>query len=181
MKSVKEMNMEELAAYVCTALENGGIDTVLSGGCCVELYSHGRYTSDDIDLIDRYNGGHRKIKEIMEKLGFKEYSMKRYFVHDDTSFFIEFPRGPLGVGDAPIQEIATRKSETGILKLLTPTDCIKDRLAAYYHWGDTQSLEQAVWVAQANDFDMESIRVWSLNEGMHEKYTIFENNVKEEK
>ncbi|MEA2047872.1 MAG: hypothetical protein U9O64_05425 [Campylobacterota bacterium] len=30
MKSVKEMNMEELAAYVCTSLENEGIDTVLS-------------------------------------------------------------------------------------------------------------------------------------------------------
>jgi len=181
MKSVKEMNMEELAAYVCTALENEGIDTVLSGGCCVELYSHGRYTSDDIDLIDRYNGGHRKIKEIMKKIGFKEYSMKRYFVHEDTSFFVEFPRGPLGVGDTPVQEIATRKSETGILKLLTPTDCIKDRLAAFYHWDDTQSLEQAVWVAQANDFDMESIKVWSLNEGMHEKYTLFENNLKESK
>ena len=181
MKSVKEMNMEELAAYVCTTLKNEGVDTVLSGGCCVELYSHGRYTSDDIDLIDRYNGGHRKIKEIMEKIGFKEYSMKRYFVHDDTSFFIEFPRGPLGVGDTPVQETATRKSETGILKLLTPTDCIKDRLAAYYHWDDRQSLEQAVWVAQANDFDMESIKVWSLHEGMLEKYTLFENNLKEEK
>jgi len=31
MKSVKEMNMEELVSYVCTALENEGIDTVLSG------------------------------------------------------------------------------------------------------------------------------------------------------
>jgi len=28
VKSVKEMSMEELAAYVCTALENDGIDTV---------------------------------------------------------------------------------------------------------------------------------------------------------
>ena len=30
--------MEELAAFVCEALENEGIETVLSGGCCVELY-----------------------------------------------------------------------------------------------------------------------------------------------
>jgi len=27
---------------------------------------------------------------------------------------------------------------------------------------------------------MES-KVWSLNEGIHEKYTLFENNLKEEK
>ncbi len=84
-------------------------------------------------MIDRFNSGHRKIKEVMKRIGFIEYKMKRYFVHEDTSLFIEFPRGLLGVGDAPVQEIAVRKTETGMLKLLTPTDCIKDRLAAYYH------------------------------------------------
>lgn len=175
------MSMEELAAYICTALENGGIDTVLSGGCCVELYSQGRYTSDDIDLVDRYNGGHRKIKEVMEQLGFKEYSMKRYFVHDETSFFIEFPRGPLGVGDAPIDEVASRESETGTLKLLTPTDCIKDRLAAYYHWGDKQSLQQAVWVALDNLFDMQAVEFWSKNEKKLEEYDIFKSTLENAK
>ena len=64
----------------------------------------------------------------MLKLGFKEHN--RYFVHEDTALFIEFPRGPLGVGDAPVYEIASKEKDTGILKLLTPTDCIKDRLAA---------------------------------------------------
>lgn len=177
---VKDMSMEELAAYVCTALEQNGIDTVLSGGCCVELYSQGRYTSDDIDLIDRFNGGHRKIKEVMEKLGFKEYSMKRYFVHEDTTFFIEFPRGPLGVGDAPIDEIASRKSETGTLKLLTPTDCVKDRLAAYYHWEDKQSLQQAVWVASSNECDLESIESWSRNEYKIQEFKEFEKLLEDE-
>ena len=68
--------MEELAAYVCTALNQKGIETVLSGGCCVQIYSQGRYTSDDIDLIDRFNGGHRRIREVMESLGFREHKMK---------------------------------------------------------------------------------------------------------
>ena len=165
--------MEELAAFICDALEKEGIETVLSGGCCVELYSKGRYTSDDIDLIDRFNGGHRKIKEVMYTLGFREYKMKRYFVHEDTSLFIEFPRGPLGVGDAPVKEVATRTTETGTLKLLTPTDCIKDRLAAYYHWDDNQSLDQAVWVAEENKYDKRSIQEWSENEGMLDKYEHF--------
>lgn len=173
MKSIKEMSMEELAAFVCEALEKESIETVLSGGCCVELYSKGRYTSDDIDLIDRFNGGHRKIKEVMYKLGFVEYKMKRYFVHKDTSLFIEFPRGPLGVGDAPVKEVATRIMETGTLKLLTPTDCIKDRLAAYYHWDDKQSLDQAIWVAEENKYDKKAIQKWSENEGMLDKYEHF--------
>jgi len=177
MKRIKDMSMEELGAFVCSALEQEGIDTVLSGGCCVEIYSHGRYTSDDIDLIDRFNGGHRKIKTVMEKLGFREYKMRRYFVRDETSLFIEFPRGPLGVGDAPIKEIALRRSQTGILKLLTPTDCIKDRLAGYYHWDDEQNLEQAIWVASENEFDMVSIEEWSKNEGEIEKFEVFRDRL----
>jgi len=180
MKIIKEMSMEELAAFVCEALEQEGIETVLSGGCCVELYSKGRYTSDDIDLIDRFNGGHRKIKEIMQKLGFTEYKMKRYFVHEDTELFIEFPRGPLGVGDAPVKEVSSRKTETGTLKLLTPTDCIKDRLAAYYHWDDAQSLEQAIWVAQENVFDMDAVESWFNAEGMSEKFGVFKRRITEE-
>ena len=177
MKPIKEMSMEELGAFVCSALEKEGIETVLSGGCCVEIYSHGRYTSDDIDLIDRFNGGHRKIKAVMENLGFKEHKLKRYFVHNETPLFIEFPRGPLGVGDAPIQTISKRKSETGILKLLTPTDCIKDRLAGYYHWDDEQNLEQAIWVAQSNEFDMKAVEKWSENEGKMDKFSIFKERL----
>jgi len=173
MKAIKDMSMEELASFVCSALEKEGIKTVLSGGCCVEIYSQGKYTSDDIDLIDRFNGGHRKIKSIMLRLGFREHSINRYFVHDETNLFIEFPRGPLGVGDAPIKDINSRKNETGILRLLTPTDCIKDRLASYYHWDDEQCLEQAIWVAEKNDFDILSIEEWSKGESSLDKFEVF--------
>jgi len=175
MKSIKDMSMEELAGYVCSQLEKEGIKTVLSGGSCVEIYSEGKYTSDDIDLVDRFNGGHTKIKNVMVQLGFKEYN--RYFVHEDTQYFIEFPRGPLGVGDAPITEIASRVNETGILRLLTPNDCIKDRLAAYYHWDDPQSLEQAIWVAQQNKCDIDSIKEWSINEKAFDKFEIFKSRL----
>ncbi len=177
MKTIKEMSMEELAAYVCSSLEEEGIETVLSGGSCVQIYSQGKYTSDDIDLIDRFNGGHTRIKNVMINLGFKEYN--RYFIHEDTKLFIEFPRGPLGVGDAPVNDIASKEEETGILKLLTPTDCIKDRLAAYYHWDDPQSLEQAIWVAERNDYDLDSIKNWSINEKMMDKFKIFIRKLKD--
>ncbi|MEA3373156.1 MAG: hypothetical protein U9Q62_05625 [Campylobacterota bacterium] len=177
MKSIKVMSMEELGAYVCSRLEEQGIKTVLSGGSCAEIYSHGKYTSDDIDLVNRYNAKEAEITQVMLGLGFKEYN--RYFIHDDTSYFIEFPRGPLGVGDAPVQEIASREHATGVLRLLTPTDCIKDRLAAYYHWRDEQGLEQAVWVAQVNKFDMEAVEQWSKAENELEKFEIFKKRVRE--
>lgn len=175
MKRISQMSMEELAAYVCSKLGENNIETVLSGGSCVQIYSQGKYTSDDIDLIDRFNGGHTLIKNVMLDMGFKEHN--RYFVHDDTEWFIEFPRGPLGVGDAPVNDIATMEEETGILRLLTPTDCIKDRLAAYYHWDDPQSLEQAVWVAEKNTFDLASIEQWSQKEQEIDKFNIFKRRI----
>ena len=84
MKSIATMSMEALAAYVCSKLEDQGIETVLSGGSCVQIYSQGKYTSDDIDLIDRFNGGHTLIKNMMLGMGFKEHN--RYFVHHDTEW-----------------------------------------------------------------------------------------------
>jgi hypothetical protein len=50
---------------------------------------------------------------------------------------------------------------------------IKDRLAGYYHWDDEQNLEQALWVANENDFDMDAIEEWSKSKGMLEKFKIF--------
>lgn len=155
--------MPELAGFLCERLKNEEIPVVLSGGSCVEIYSRGEYTSYDIDLINQYNEQFRKIKTVMETLGFSP----------DTQLFVEFPSGPLGVGDAPVEEIAELDTEAGVLRLLTPTDCIKDRLAAYYHWKDEQSLQQAVWVAEQNVCDLESVREWSEREGEMEKFGVF--------
>ncbi|MCD4757703.1 MAG: hypothetical protein K8R39_05490 [Arcobacteraceae bacterium] len=175
MISIKNMSMPELASYVCSKLEEKDIEVVLSGGSCVEIYSRGDYTSYDIDLINRYNDTFFKIKSVMESLGFKEEG--KYFVYEGTPFYIEFPSGPLGVGDAPVTTIEQLTTKYGTLKLLTPTDCIKDRLAAYYHWDDPQSLTQAVWVAQKNDVNFEELKKWSKNEASLNKYDNFIKSV----
>ena len=56
---------------------------------------------------------------------------------------------------------------------MTPTDSVKDRLAAYYHWNDHQALEQAVMVAHAKKVSLKEIRRWSEQEGHKEKYKVF--------
>lgn len=61
----------------------------------------------------------------------------RYFIHP----------GPLAVGEEPVKKIDKIQFPTGILRVISPTDCVKDRLAAYYHWGDRQGLAQAIMVA----------------------------------
>jgi hypothetical protein len=48
--------------------------------------------------------------------------------------------------------------------LLSPTDCVKDRLAAYYHWNDRQCLEQALLVAAMRTVYLKEIERWSAVE-----------------
>lgn len=172
---IKDMNMTELAAFVCSELGKHDINVVLSGGSCVEIYSQGDYTSYDLDLINRYNETFYKIKDVMQNLGFKEEG--KYFIHEDTKYFIEFPSGPLGVGDEPVSKIDEIKTKYGTLKLLTPTDCVKDRLAAYFHWDDEQSLTQATWVASKNEIDLENIENWAKKEKSLEKFNKFKDSL----
>jgi hypothetical protein len=52
------------------------------------------------------------------------------------------------------------------------TDSVKDRLAAFYHWKDLQSLEQAVLVARQHTIDLNEVRRWSQAEGFGEEFAL---------
>ena len=99
----------------------------------------------------------------MQELGFIE--LERHFSHPDTQFFVEFPPGPVSFGDEPVTRTEELTFDTGILKVITPTDCVKDRLAWYYHFGDRQCLAQAILVSGDCAIDIEEIGRWSEAEG----------------
>lgn len=169
MKPIKDMTQLELGAFVCTHLEKKGIDVVLSGGASVSLYSNNKYVSKDLDFIEIYPVGRRKLKAAMAEIGFIEQN--RYFRHPASKFIVEFPAGPPTIGEEPIKSMLKKKFPTGILKVISPTDCVKDRLASYYHWGDRQSLNQAALVVQNNKaVDLEEIKRWSKAEGKLDEF-----------
>ncbi len=163
MKSVNKMTQGELAAFIQSQLEKKGIEVILAGGAAVAIYSDNKYVSKDLDLINIYGVNRRNIRDAMTEFGF--YAEGRYFRHPDSQFFVEFPPGPLAIGEEPVKQIVEKKFSTGMLKIISPTDCVKDRLAAYYHWGDEQSLLQASLVAQQQDIKIDEVRKWSLAEG----------------
>jgi hypothetical protein len=163
MKSIQEMTQAEVGAFVQSHLREKGIQVVLSGGASVAIYTNGKYVSQDIDLINVYSANRRAIRQAMKEIGFNEEG--RYFKHPDSRFIIEFPPGPLTVGEEPVRQVDEIKFATGILRIISPTDCVKDRLAAYYHWGDQQCLVQARLVAEVQEVDLEEIRRWSRIEG----------------
>jgi hypothetical protein len=168
VKTVGEMTIGELAAFVCTHLEKNGINVVLSGGACVSLFTENEYQSFDLDFIENVVTSRKRIREVLQKIGFIEEH--RYYKHPDTDFFLEFPPGPLSIGDEPVREIMEKEFSTGVLRLLSPTDCVKDRLAAYYHWNDRQSLQQATLVARTCAIDLDEIERWSIKEGKSREF-----------
>ncbi len=173
MKSVADMSTEELAGLVCATLSNYGITTTLTGGACVAIWSDGRYVSRDLDFIEEGPVTRRKVKDAMATIGF--VGKNRYFVHPETEIFVEFPSGPLTVGEERIHKVSTRETGAGRLRLLSPTDCVKDRLAAYFHWNDRAALEQALLVAKEQRIDIANLRHWAEIEGQHDKLATFED------
>lgn len=164
------MTRLELAAFISAEFEQQGINIVLSGGSCVSIYSEDRYVSMDLDFVNAVFTKRRRIVEVMASLGFHEEA--RYFCHPDAKLLVEFPPGPLGVGQEPVKQIDRIEAPTGVLRIISPTDCVKDRLTWYYHDGDKECLRQAVLVADYKRIDIQEIERWSRVEGMHEKYDL---------
>jgi hypothetical protein len=173
----KHIEIKELAAMVSEKFKEKDIDVLLVGGACVSIYIYtkNKYLSYDLDFIS-----HALIKEIssvLSELGFKREST-RHFRREDCPFFIEFVSPPAAMGNEPIKTKKKIKTKFGNIILLTPTDCVKDRLVAFYHWNDPQSLEQALMVAKAQKINFKEIKRWSKKEGHNEKYKVFIGRLK---
>lgn len=178
MKPINKMTLGELAAYIDTHLQKSGINVVLSGGACVAIYSNHKYVSKDIDFIARFTIDHKKVKNAMTELGFEQRG--KYYHNSQTPYFVEFIPGPPSVGQDPIEEIHEITMTTGMIRILTPTDSVKDRLAAFYHWGDRQSLEQAILISRSNPIDMQSVETWSIREGKISEFEQFKRRLEKE-
>jgi hypothetical protein len=176
VKPISQMTQLEVAAFVHDQLRKQGIDVVLSGGSVVSLYSQNLYVSKDVDLINTAFTRRPKLRHAMETLSFVEQG--RHFQHPDSLHIIEFPEGPLSVGEEPVKEIREITFETGVLRVISPTDCVKDRLCAFYFWEDAQALEQAVLVFSQNPVDIDEIERWSRVEDKADWFMIFKKRVK---
>lgn len=169
MKPVSQMTRLELACYIGAEFKRRNLTVVLSGGSCVSLYSSEKYVSNDLDFVNMLFAKRHAIVEAMNAIGFSEEA--RYFKHPESEFLVEFPPGPLGVGEEPVKQIDEMTTPIGSVRLISPTDCVKDRLTWFYHSNDQECLRQAILVARNNNVDLEEVKRWSAAEG---KLTAYE-------
>ena len=155
----------ELAALVSQTLEAEGIKATLSGGGAVSVYTHNRYQSSDLDFVT--SARRDALGAALRPLGFIPASDLRRVTHPGTALFLEFPAGPLEFGDRVVHhdEIPRLETPWGPLRVIMPTQCVMDRLAAYWHWRDRQSWDQAVMVAAHQTVDYEELLAYAASEG----------------
>lgn len=174
----KNIGIKELAAIIAGKLNEKGIDAILVGGACVSIYTKNKYLSSDLDFVS--GSSIKEIAPALADLGFERKS-SRHFEKKDCPFFIEFVSPPAAIGSEPIKGKTILKTSRGTIILLTPTDSVKDRLAAYYHWNDPQALEQSLMLAKAQKINLQEVKRWSEKEGHKDKYDFFLRELKRSK
>jgi hypothetical protein len=163
-------SIEELAVIISDALESAGITATLSGGGAVSIYSHNQYMSHDLDFVT--SADPKSLLKAIAPLGFVRCSAKRLYEHPRTKWLVEFPAGPLGFGDLYVQDprsIERLQTVHGPLRVITPTLCVIDRLAAYLYGFDRQCWDQAVMVCRSHLIDWDAIYGWAKNERLEFK------------
>ncbi|MDB3936206.1 hypothetical protein N9383_05755 [Granulosicoccus sp.] len=160
----RNTTMAEVAAIVSGALEDAKITATLSGGAAVTIYSDNAYQSADLDFVSSERN--KVIEKVINDIGFRQSGGSRMFEHPESDWYIEFPPGPLGFGDTYVDAQKLPKLDTvyGQIRIITPTLCVIDRLAAYWYHMDRQTWDQAIEVAKRQEIDWGYVYSWAKSE-----------------
>lgn len=170
------ISLRDLAGYLSEELRKRGIETILVGGACVTIYSENRYQSYDLDYITYADM--RKVKKALAELGFME-TPEKVFKNKDCKWFVEFVSPPVAVGNEPVEKFNSVKTPLGTIRLLYPIDSVKDRLGAFFHWDDKESLEQALSICKEHRIDLLELENWSIREKNKKKFQVFKKKLGE--
>ncbi len=158
----KNTTRRELVAIVVRKLQEHGIRAVLVGGSVVSLYTDNKYETKDLDFVSMV--APQRLTEALAELGF--YQEGRSYAHKKTKFTVEFPTGPLAIGnDAPVEPEAILEIDGVKVTTWSPTQAVMDRLLIYFLENDPQCLDQAIWITEAAEVDVDRIVNWAQREG----------------
>jgi hypothetical protein len=179
VKITQRSSLTDVCFAVCTALQRAGTIAVLAGGSAATYYAPERYQSHDADFVITMSPNPSAASSALADLGFVEQG--GIYRHPDSPYTLDFPPGPLAVGDAMIREYETVRRGPELLHVLSRTDVVCDRLARFYHWADRSALRTALDVAHSGEIDLSKIEAWSKNEGAIAKFKEFSDRYLDEK
>lgn len=161
----KTTTLKELAGIIGTALNDAGIDAVLIGGAAVSIYTDNVYQTYDLDFMIAQVRP-EVVADVLKPLGFVREGKGRHFSHPNTEFLVEFPTEELNFGEtsASLESVDILSTSKGNVRVITPTQSVMDRMAAYIHWKDEQSYNQAMSIVRDNTIDWKQLYEWAAKE-----------------
>jgi hypothetical protein len=120
----------------------------------------------DADFVLGEATDRRLLESALAEIGFLPTSSSGMFAHPNTPITLDFPKGPLAVGGEYVRETTTLERGERRLRILTPTDCVRDRLAHFFHWNDYTALKAAVGVARTHreHIHFDRLEAWAESE-----------------
>ena len=163
----KATTLKELAVIIGAALNDAGIDAVLIGGAAVSVYTDNAYQTYDLDFMIAQVRP-EVVADVLKPLGFVREGKGRHFSHPNTEFLVEFPTEELNFGETsvPLESVDILSTPNGSVRVITPTQSVMDRMAAYIHWKDEQSHNQAMAIIRDNPIDWKQLYEWATKENV---------------
>ncbi len=152
-------SLTDVAFAVCTVLQHAGTVAVLTGGSAATYYAPESCQSGDADFIITFQSDPARAGDAVRSLGYREFG--GIYHHDENLLTLEFPRGPLAVGDDLISSYDTVRRRDEVLHVISRTDSVRDRLIWFYVYTDRSALAAAVAVASSGPVDLALIERWS--------------------
>ena len=151
--------------WVAVHLARCGIDCTLVGGAVVAIYSEGIYKSGDLDIvIENFPlPSQQRLDGVFKEIGFLRKGM--LYHHPQCGHLaIQTLPGPVHVSKDYRITAEEVKMMNVQVKMLSPTDIVKDRLASCLYFGAMECLDQAELVCRAQTIDWQSVSEWAKAE-----------------
>jgi hypothetical protein len=133
-----------------------GSKLVVAGGSAIMVYSQGRYSSDDIDLV----GEKRRIVPVLRRWGFtpeEDPDGRVYWRRDDLALAVDIIARPGRVGSGTSGPARTIMTREGPVRVSAVEDLIVRRLVFWSRGGRPELIDQAVGllVEHGDEVDLE--------------------------
>ena len=169
--SDRATRIETFGALLAKASKTGS-SMVIAGGSAITIYTHGKWTSDDVDIV----GPKEKIIPVLERWGFQREDDPDdhcvYWNRDDLGLSVDLlNRSPAsGSGRSGVPRTIT--TSHGPVRAAAVEDLIVRRLVFWSRDGKRELMDQAVVMFESNrdEIDVEYIEGEVRWEGVQPAY-----------
>jgi len=134
-------SLADVAGAVAAHLRLKGIDVVVVGGSAITVHVPAVYTSHDIDFAVPTGQRLGEITAALAQIGFVRIG--REYVAPNVVYSVDIVADVPMIEQEAIYDYALIETTSGMLKALHLEDAISDRVAAFVHWSDSESLDVA--------------------------------------